>query len=53
MTCPHCHKEIPADAYARSFASKGGSKSKRTISPEAQAKLQEAGKRARERRKGA
>ena len=51
MTCPHCQKEIPDTDIAKHFASIGGRKSKRTITPEQQARLQQAGKQARERRK--
>ncbi len=42
ITCPHCGKEFKAENQA-----KGGRKSKRTISPEDQAKLQEARRLAR------
>jgi len=51
MTCPHCRKEIPDTEVAKHFASIGGKASKRTITPEQQARLQQAGKQARERRK--
>jgi hypothetical protein len=42
MKCPHCKKAIPEKEVAKHFASKGGRKSKRTITPEQQAKMQEA-----------
>lgn len=42
MICPHCKKEIPDEQIAKHFASKGGSKSKRRITPEQQQKMQEA-----------
>ena len=40
MKCPHCGKTFKDDGR-----SKGGQKSKRTITPEAQAKMQAARKR--------
>jgi sarcosine oxidase delta subunit len=46
ITCPHCGKEFKSENQA-----KGGRKSKRTISPEDQAKLQEARRIAREKKK--
>jgi len=51
MTCPHCQKDIPDTEVAKHFASIGGKVSKRTITPEQQARLQQSGKQARERRK--
>ena len=42
MKCPHCRKEISNEVISRALASKGGRKSKRSISPEAQTKMQEA-----------
>lgn len=47
MKCPKCQANIPDKAIAKHLASKGGSKSKRTLTP-AQAKSMVA---ARERRK--
>ena len=44
MKCPHCKKEIPDEQLAKHLAGKGGRKSKRTITPEQQAKLQAARK---------
>ena len=41
MICPHCKKDIPDKTVAKHLASKGGAKSKRTITPEQQAKMQE------------
>lgn len=46
MKCPHCHKEFKDPTKVA-----GGSKSKRKISPEQQAKLQEARRVAREKKK--
>ncbi len=40
MKCPHCKKEIPDTEIKQHSASLAGKKSKRTISPEAQAKMQ-------------
>ena len=45
MRCPHCNKEIPNEQIAKALASKGGSKSRRKISPEQQAKMQAARRR--------
>lgn len=45
ITCPHCGKQFKSEAQA-----KGGSKSKRKITPEQQAKLQEARKASMEKR---
>jgi len=42
MICPHCKKDIPDEQVAKHIAAKGGSKSKRTITPEQQAKMQHA-----------
>lgn len=41
MKCPHCGKTIKSTTIARHLASKGGKKSKRIITPEAQEKMQE------------
>jgi len=46
MRCPHCGKEFKDPTKVA-----GGSKSKRKISPEQQAKLQEARRVAREKKK--
>lgn len=46
MKCPHCGKEFKDPAKVA-----GGAKSKRKISPEEQAKLQEARRVAREKKK--
>jgi len=40
MKCPHCLKPINNELIAKAFASMGGSKSKRKITPEQQAKMQ-------------
>lgn len=40
MDCPHCKKTIDDKMIAKYLAAKGGSKGKRLISPEAQAKMQ-------------
>ena len=49
MICPHCNEEIDDSLIAKHLASKGGKsggkKSKRKITPEQQAKMQEARKR--------
>lgn len=34
MKCPHCNKDIEDALLARHLASKGGKKSKRTLTPE-------------------
>lgn len=44
MICPHCKKNIPDEAIAKHLAAKGGKASKRKITPEQQAKLQQARK---------
>tara|TARA_R110000803_G_scaffold175898_1_gene238468 strand:- start:1285 stop:1443 length:159 start_codon:yes stop_codon:yes gene_type:complete len=44
MICPHCQKDIPAATVAKHFAARGGSKGKRKITPEQQAKMQAARK---------
>lgn len=41
MICPHCKKDIPEKEIAKHFASNGGKKSKRAITPEQQAKMQD------------
>ena len=41
MKCPHCKKDIPDSEVAKHLASKGGSKSRRTITPQQQRKMQE------------
>ena len=41
MICPHCKKDIDDSAVAKHLAAKGGRKSRRTITPEQQAKMQE------------
>ncbi len=40
MKCSHCKTEINDKEIARYLASKGGKLSKRTITPEQQAKMQ-------------
>tara|TARA_R110002167_G_scaffold162975_2_gene359640 strand:- start:3970 stop:4125 length:156 start_codon:yes stop_codon:yes gene_type:complete len=47
MKCPKCNHE-----FKNPIASKGGAKSKRAISPEAQAKMQATRKRNKETRGG-
>ncbi len=42
MKCPHCKKDIPDADVARHLAAKGGRKSRNTITPEAQKKMQAA-----------
>jgi Spy/CpxP family protein refolding chaperone len=42
MICPHCEKDIPDTTVAKHLASKGGKASKRVITPEQQAKMQDA-----------
>lgn len=42
MICPHCQKDIPDATVAKHLAAKGGRKSRRTITPEQQKKLQAA-----------
>lgn len=42
MNCPYCQKQIPDTDLARHLASKGGSKSKRKITPAQQRKMQAA-----------
>jgi len=44
MICPHCRKDIPDATVAKHLASKGGGKSKRAITPEQQAIMQQARK---------
>jgi hypothetical protein len=44
MICPHCKKDIPEKEIAKHFASNGGKKSKRKITPEQQAMMQAARK---------
>ena len=44
MKCPHCKKEIPDAEIARHLAAKGGRKSRGTITPEQQARMQAAKK---------
>jgi len=51
MICPHCHKPISDKKVAKHFASIGGKKSKRTISPEDRKKMQEGKKKKTEERK--
>ena len=46
MTCPHCHRSIPDSTLARHLAAKGGRKSRRTITPDQRAAMEE-GKRAK------
>ena len=41
MNCPHCSKPIDDKVISKHLASKGGQKSTRVISPEAQKKMQE------------
>ena len=48
MNCPHCNQEIPNKDLAKHFASIGGKKSKRTITPEQQRRMQEAQRKWRE-----
>jgi len=45
MNCPHCKKEIPESLLNKWWASLGGKVSKRRITPEQQAQMQEARKR--------
>lgn len=47
MNCPHCSKEIDNKTISKALASKGGSRSRRAIDPEAQAKMQEGRKEGR------
>lgn len=42
MICPNCKKDIPDKEIAKHFASKGGKKSKRTITIEQQKAMQSA-----------
>ena len=49
MKCPHCKKNIDDKLIGKHLASKGGSKSKRSISPIAQKKLQDARKAKKEK----
>ena len=42
MKCPHCQKEIEDTLIAAHLASKGGSRSKRKITPEQQTAMQQA-----------
>jgi hypothetical protein len=44
MICPHCQQDIPDSAVAKHLAAKGGRKSRGTITPEQQAKMQAARK---------
>ena len=44
MRCPHCDKDIDEKLLKKHFASLGGKKSKRKITPEQQAELQKARK---------
>jgi thiamine biosynthesis protein ThiC len=53
MICPHCKKDIPDLTIAKHLAAKGGSKSKRTITPEQQKKMQESRKNAKWEEKSA
>jgi len=46
MKCPHCGKNISDKMISKHLASKGGAKSKRTITPAQQKKLQAARKKA-------
>ena len=44
MICPHCKKNIPESVVAAHLGAKGGSKSKRTITPKQQRAMQAAKK---------
>ena len=44
MRCPHCDKDIPDKDLAKHLAAKGGRKSRGTITPEQQRKMQAAKK---------
>lgn len=46
MKCPHCTQEIDDALLAKYLAAKGGKVGKREITPEQQAKMQEARKKA-------
>ena len=48
MRCPHCGKEIAEAEVSRHFAARGGRVSRRTITPEQQAKMQAGRKRKRD-----
>jgi hypothetical protein len=45
MNCPHCNHHITDETIAAHMGKKGGARSKRKITPEQQAKMQEARKR--------
>lgn len=42
MKCPHCGRKIDAPTVARDLGRRGGEKSKRTITPEQQIRMQQA-----------
>ena len=44
MTCPHCQTDIDDVILARHMASKGGKKSRRTLTPDQQAMMRAAKK---------
>ncbi|SFV89044.1 hypothetical protein MNB_SUP05-SYMBIONT-5-267 [hydrothermal vent metagenome] len=48
MKCPHCNETIDDKILKKHFASMGGKKSKRKITPEQQAKMQAELKKSRE-----
>jgi general stress protein YciG len=51
MICPHCQKDIPDAELAKHLGKKGGTKSKRVITPEQRAMMQEAQRKAALKRK--
>jgi hypothetical protein len=50
LKCPNCFKTISDKIVAQYFGSKGGAKSKRSITPEDQAKMQKGKFNAKKRR---
>jgi|SaaInlLV_10m_DNA_2_1039722.scaffolds.fasta_scaffold00136_25 hypothetical protein len=50
MICPNCLKNISDKVVGRYWGAKGGSKSKRVITPEQQVKMQEGRNDAKQRR---
>ncbi len=52
MNCPHCDKDIPDHLTAAHFASIGGRKSKRKITPEQQRVMQAKRKESSKAKKG-
>lgn len=51
MLCPHCKKDIPESVVAAHMGRKGGTTSKRTITPAQQRKMQAAKKAKKQRPK--